>query len=64
MPIINRILQVKKMPEYPKKSGAIIVALNKEIGVGIYRQIRQLDFNNILNVNRCGSITHYSPVVD
>jgi len=46
------------------KSGAIIVALNKEIGMGIYRQIRQLDFKNILNVNRCGSITHYSPVVD
>jgi hypothetical protein len=52
------------MSESPKKSGAIIVALNKEISMGIYRQIRQLDFNNILNVNRCGSITHYSPVVD
>lgn len=62
LPVINRILHSKK--ELPPKTGAVILTLNKELALSIYRLVRLLDFDNILSVCRSGSITHYSPVID
>jgi superfamily II DNA/RNA helicase len=64
LPVINRILTTKKVLPALPKSGAIIITLNKEISLGIYRLIRMLDFDNLLSVNRSGSLTHYSPIVE
>lgn len=62
LPVINRILHSKK--DSPRKKGAVILTLNKELALSIYRFVRLLDFDNILSVCRSGSITHYSPVID
>lgn len=62
LPIMNAILQ--RNGEKRQQSGAIILTLNKELVLQIYRQIRLIDFSNKIAVNRSGSITHYSPVIE
>lgn len=44
--------------------GAVILTLNKELCLQVYKTIRMLDPLQRLDVKRTGPISHYLPVVN
>lgn len=61
LPILNHTLQQKQNPLH--KGTSIILTLNKELCLQIYRYVRMLDPQNRINIIRTGPITHQIPVI-
>lgn len=44
--------------------GALILTINKELGIQIYSEMRKLDPENKIKISRLGSISHIAPHID
>lgn len=62
VPILDQVLK-KKDQGFQQEHGAVILTLNKELCLQIYRTIRRLDLESRLSVKRTGPVSHYLPVI-